>query len=339
MNNQINNENELENNQNKNIDIEIISNNSNEINKYFENMKKNLKNYSNKKYFNFTDNNYSNNIEKIHNYKLYHIKNKINYEKKDDFIKNVNYKLPNYSHTSNSIENLTKKKIYNGKKLNNKLTIEEVKSIFLKNKEKKDFERKNNTKKSNDNLYSNKKSELSKNIIKPKDLTLQTSENIFTEPEIKKYNYKTLTINKDKYNNILKVNNSNKKYQKNVSLNNIYSGNSQISKIIKTSQLIDEISKSNEKLKREIEKISPSHKNKSDIIKQNDERTNQYLLKNSPILFEYKLKEEPFNISSSLNNNQVHQNTLSYNYHSLDYRTPPARCVGSKITPPMPSWK
>ena len=72
-------------------------------------------------------------------------------------------------------------------------------------------------------------------------------------------------------------------------------------------------------MKREIEKISPSHKNKSDIIKQNDERTNQYLLKNSPILFEYKLKEEPFNISSFLNNNQVHQNTLSYNYHSLDY--------------------
>ena len=320
-NNQINGENEYD-NKNKNIDG-IISNNSNEINKYFENMKKNLKNHSNKKYLNFNEKKYSNNNDKIHNYKLYNIKNKINYDKKDDFIKTFNHKIPNYSLTTNSIENLTKNKINNGKKLNNKLTIEEIKSIFLKNKEKRDFERKNNSKKPNNNLYSNKNNEISKKINKQKDLTLQTLDNIFDHPESKKYNSKTLIIDKEKYNNILKVNNSNqKKYQKkNLSLNNIYSGNSQVSKITKTSKLIDEISKSNEKLKKEIEKYSVSNKNQNFIIKQNDEIENQNQFKNSPILFKYKLKEEPFYISSSLNNIQIHQNKLSYNYNSLDYKS------------------
>ena len=295
-------------------------NNKNLENKFYNNKSNYLiqNNFSSPKMIYNSINNSNNNIsEKINdnyiNNKYYYelgnrIKNNMGYNKEGNNINNnesyINIENPN-------IKSLNLNRKFNNGRFNkeepyNKLSNEEIKSIFSKNKEKKNnFNYKNSNDNNNNKFYISKNNSMTFQNIKRKiDSASQTS--LLNSHESMNNAYKTIPVNKDINNNLFNF--FTKKIPKNISLNNIYSRNpsNELSNILTTSKLIKEISKSNEKLKKEIEKLSPNNDQK---FKEDN---------NTSYSYKYKFNEEPFYSPSQLNNIQTHQKKLSYN--NFDYK-------------------
>jgi hypothetical protein len=156
------------------------------------------------------------------------------------------------------------------------------------------------------------------NLKKPKIDSLSQTNNLNTK-ESKKKDDKPIK-NKEKNKKIYSIENINTNLRKNMTINNQHSRNisSQLSKIAKTTKLIKEISKSNEKLKKELEKISPSKNNYSIKKKVKEESPNKSLF-NPPYSYKYTFKEDPYYIPSTFNKNNLSNNNLSYNKNKNDY--------------------